>query len=129
MKNAEEINASAIKLDLPPNDYSLLEMHLFIVLKEIYKQYYNGKIDKETGAKLKNIAAAQYDQRLKLYNLEQQIYKKHIECIIKTESLRRQLRHEIKNKDKQALNTAIELIGLYSGEFKIWEGVDINEFK
>lgn len=129
MKTVEEINKAAIGLELPPKDYSLLEMHLFIVLKDIYKQYFNGRIDKEIGANLKRYAVAEYDKRFRQYKLELDLRNIYLSSIRKTESLRRKLRLEIKNKDRNALNTAIQLISLYSGEFSTWEEVDVNEFK
>lgn len=122
MNNFEQISNDALKKDSPGSSYSLLEIHLFLVLKEIYKQFYNGKITKEEGAKLKSLASVQYSNHCNRDKLEKEINDKRISSIYKTEPLRQKLRHELNNKDENALNTAIELIGLYSMEF--WEGAE-----
>jgi hypothetical protein len=113
-----------MKKDTPDKGYSLLEIHLFLVLKEIYKQFFNGKLTKNAGETLKRLAVAEYETKLKKYQLEQEIYKNMLECIRKTEPLRCKFRHELNNKDANALNTAIELIELYSLEIGTWKGVN-----
>ena len=116
MKTAEEISQDALKLDEPTRGYSLLELHLYITLKALYKQYHNKLISKEQGAKLKKLAMSDYYNRVKQNEVLAEFLKKHIANISKTEKLRMQLRHELKDKSENALNTAIELIEAYSGE-------------
>lgn len=115
MRTADEISKYALSNDMPPNEYSLLEFHLFITLKEIYRQFFNHKISKATGEKLKQNAVMQYNNLSKQFQFKEELYQKHIEAISKTETLRIQFR---KTKD---MNIAIKLIELYSGEFGMFE--------
>jgi len=116
MKTAEEISNDAAQLEEPLNDYSLLELHLFITLKALYKQFYNNQISKDQGSKLKILAMNNFYNKAKQYELEKESFKKFISDIRKTELLRSKLRFELKDKSINALDTAIELIEIYSGE-------------
>lgn len=118
MKTAEEIIENAKTLDEMPNSYNLLDMLLYLIVKQILKMYYNNQISKEQANKLKTKAVKEYENNKKQYEFEQNMWKEYIENINKTEDLKRKLRAQLKSNTElsEILNTCIELIELYSKE-------------
>ena len=44
MKSKEEIINDSIKLETPPGDYNLLEIHCFLALKQLLVMFHNKQI-------------------------------------------------------------------------------------
>lgn len=99
-------------------DYNLLEMQLYLVIKQILIMYFNNQINKEQANNLKQKAIKKYEDDLKLYEFKNNIFQTHIDNIKKTENLRIKLRKQLNENTELAeiVNTCIELIELYSGE-------------
>lgn len=117
MKTSEQIVQDA-RNNKEILDYNLLEMQLYLVIKQILIMYYNNQINKEQANILKQKAIRKYEDDLNQYNFEKEMFKKYVEDIRKTEELRIKLRKQLnENTDlNEILNTCIELIELYSGE-------------
>lgn len=99
-------------------NYTLLDMRLYLVIKQILIMYFNNQISKEQANKLKQKAVKEYESNKKQFEFEQNMWKQYIENINKTENLRIKLRKQLSsNTDiSEILNTCIELIQLYSKE-------------
>lgn len=110
MRNPKEIEKAVAKLDIPPESYRNIEIHLFFVLQNILINFRKGRISKEQASKLKMRAFNNYQKVKKEY----EIYEYYTKMIVQTEKLRIELR-----KDKK-LETALKLIELYSGEVGMW---------
>ena len=122
MMTAETIIQDAIQ-NKETTNYNLLEIHLYLVIKQILKMYYNNQLSKEQANKYKTLAVKDYNNRVKQYEVEDAMFKEHIENIKKTESLKIKLRKKYKSDEAiteekifEILNICIELIELYSGE-------------
>lgn len=100
------------------NGYSLLDMHLYLVIQQILKMYFNNQISKEQANQLKKQAIKKYNDRYKEFEFEESMFQEHVENIKKTENLRIRLRKQLNSNTEinEVLNTCIELIELYSGE-------------
>lgn len=109
MKTVEEIQKTNSTEEL-----NLFEMQLYLVIKRLLIMYYNNQISLEEAKKIKSKAIKEYENQIFLY----EIYQQHIENIKKTENLRIKLRKQLNSNTEvnDVLNTAIELIQLYSGE-------------
>lgn len=118
MRIAEQIVEETKTLNDIPNDYSLLEMHLFLVIRQILKMYYNNQISKEQANNYKALAIKKYNDKIKEYEFEKSIFKEHIENIKETENLKIKLRKQLHTNTElnEILNTCIELIQIYSKE-------------
>ena len=117
MRTTEQIIEDA-KNNIEIKDYNLLELHLFLVIQQILKMYSNNQLSKEQANKYRVLAIKDYNNKIKEYEVENEMFKKYIEDIKKTENLRIELRKQL-NKDtelNEVINTCIELIQLYSGE-------------
>ena len=51
MKSKEQIVNDSIKLETPPEDYNLIEIHCFLALKQLTVMFYNKQISKENAGK------------------------------------------------------------------------------
>ena len=109
MKTVEEIQKTNSTEEL-----NLFEMQLYLVIKRLLIMYYNNQISLEEAKKIKSKAIKEYENQIFLY----EIYQQHIENIKKTENLRIKLRKQLNSNTEvnDVLNTAIELIQLYSRE-------------
>lgn len=123
MKTSEQIIEDAKTIEDIPNDYNLLEMQLFLMIKQILTMYYNKQISKENANNKKQQAIKKYHDLIKQYEFERSMFKEHIENIKKTENLRIKLRKQLNSNGEiteerlcETLNTCLELIELYSGE-------------
>lgn len=112
MKTVEEIQKLASKEEY--QGLNMLEMQLYLVIKRLLIMYYNNQISLEEAKKIKSKAIKEYENQMFLY----EIYQQHIENIKKTENLRIKLRKQLNSNTEvnDILNTAIELIQLYSRE-------------
>lgn len=118
MKTSEQIIQDAKTSDEIPKEYNLLDMLLYLVIKQILKMYSNRQISKEQANKLKTKAIKEYENNKKQFEFKQSIWTEYIENINKTEDLRRKLRIQLNSNTDldEILNTCIELIQLYSKE-------------
>ena len=117
MKSIEKISEDIAK-SIEPDDYNLLELHCYLCIKQLLAMFYNNQISKEQATKLKQKIFRNYNIRAKQYEFQESMFKEHIENIKKTEGLKTVLRKQL-NSDTELdkiVNTAIELIELYSGE-------------
>ena len=116
MKTSEQIikDASSEK-DI--KDYSLLELHLYLVIKQILKMYFNNQINKEQANIYKQQAVSKYEKDIKNYEFQQSMFKEHIKNIRDTEDLRRKLRKKLNNNEEiteaslsDIINICLEII-------------------
>lgn len=99
-------------------DYTLLDIHLYLVIKQILMMYFNNQISKDQANKLKQKAVKEYEDNKRQFEFEHNMWKQYIENINKTENLRIRLRKQLNSNTEinEILNTCIELIQLYSKE-------------
>lgn len=99
-------------------DYTLLDMHLYLVIKQILIMYFNNQISKEQANKLKQKAVKEYEDNKRQFEFEHNMWEEYIENINKTENLRIRLRKQLSSNTEinEVLNTCIELIQLYAKE-------------
>lgn len=119
----EKITAEKIIQDASQNkemsDYTLLDVHLYLVIKQILIMYFNNQISKEQANKLKTKAVKEYESRKKQFEFEHNMWKQYIENINKTENLRIKLRKQLKSQETglpELVETLIQLVELYSKE-------------
>ena len=116
MKTKEQIINDSIKLETPPIDYNLLEIHCFLALKQLLVMYHNNQISKDNASRTKQLILADYEKQSKQYEFEQSVYQEHIENIKQTESARTKL-HKLLNKKNveekelcEIVSTCMEII-------------------
>lgn len=100
-------------------NYTLLDMHLYLVIKQILIMYFNNQISKEQANKLKQRAVKEYESNKKQLEFEENMWKEYIENINKTENLRIRLRKLLSSKETEIpelIDTLVELVELYSKE-------------
>lgn len=90
MRTSEEIIKEASNKN-EAKDYSLLELHLFLVIKQILRIYFNNQITKEQAVKLKQQAVKEYEMNKKNYEFQQSMFQEHIRNMKDTEMLRNEL--------------------------------------
>lgn len=129
MKSKEEIINDSIKLENPPADYSLLEIHCFLALKQLLLMYHNKQISSENATRTKQHILADYDKRKKDYEFQTSMFREHVEHIKNTENARIKLHKILNGQDEynkpitdeswaEALNICMEIIGtVFKGEF------------
>lgn len=105
-------------------DYDLLEMNLYLVIKQILKMYFNNQISKEEANKYKQIAIKKYEDECKQYNSEREMFQEHIKNIRDTEMQRIKLRKILKDGEAteerlcEIISTCMEIIStVFRGEF------------
>lgn len=79
MKSKEEIINDSIKLETPPGDYNLLEIHCFLALKQLLIMFHNKQITTENASKTKQLILADYEKRCKEYDFQTSMFQEHIE--------------------------------------------------
>lgn len=99
-------------------DYTLLDIHLYLVIKQILVMYFNNQISKKQANELKQKAVKEYESNKRQFEFEYNMWKEYIENINKTENLRIKLRKQLSSNAElnEVLNTCIELIQLYTKE-------------
>ena len=105
-------------------DYNLLEIKLYLVIKQILKMYFNNQISKEEANKYKQIAIKKYEDEYKQYNFEREMFQEHIKNIRDTEMQRIKLRKILKDDEVteerlcEIISTCMEIINtVFKGEF------------
>lgn len=92
--------------------YNLLEMHLYLTIKQILKMYFNNQISKEEAVKYKQQAVKEYEMNKKDYEFQQSMFKEHIKTYASTEMLRTKLRKKLKDDEpitEQKLSETINI--------------------
>ena len=129
MKSKEEIINDSIKLETPPADYNLLEMHCFLALKQLLVMFHNKQITTENASKTKQLILADYEKRYKEFDFEKSMFQEHIDHIRKTENARIKLHKMLNGEDEEAkpiteerlcetINVCMEIIStVFKGEF------------
>jgi len=99
-------------------NYSLLDMHLYLVIKQILVMYFNNQISKEQANTLKQKAVKNYGENKKHFEFMQEMWTEYIENIKETENLRTKLRKQLSSNTElnEILITCLELIQIYSKE-------------
>lgn len=113
MKTSNEIIEN-VKSNKIIDNYNLIEMYLHLNIMKLLDMYNNNQINLELAKKLKNKAIKEYeDDRFKY-----EMYENTLNNYVKTTNLRIQLRKQLNSNTElnEILNTAIELIELYSDE-------------
>lgn len=108
MKSKEEVINDSLKLDKPPADYNLIEMHCFLVLKQLTIMFYNKQISKEKAGETKQKILSAYEKQCKEYEFERSMFQEHIQHIKETEMDRTRLRKIINRQDEWANKPAGE---------------------
>lgn len=129
MKIKEQIINDSIKLETPPADYNLLEIHCFLALKQLLTMFHNKQISSENATKTKQQILADYDKRCKEYEFQTSMFQEHIDNIKNTETQRTKLRKILNGEAEEAkpiteerlcetLNLAVEILAtVFKGEF------------
>ncbi|MEI3355706.1 MAG: hypothetical protein V8R81_01235 [Clostridia bacterium] len=79
MKSKEQIINDSIKLETPPVDYNLLEIHCFLALKQLLVMFHNKQITTANASKTKQLILADYEKRNKEYEFQTSMFQEHIE--------------------------------------------------
>ncbi len=105
-------------------NYNLLEMNLYLVIKQILKMYFNNQISKEEANKYKQIAVNKYQEEYKQYDFEREMFQEHIRNIEDTEVQRIKLRKILKDDEVteeklcEIISICMEIISkVFRGEF------------
>lgn len=129
MKSKEQIINDSIKLETPPADYNLLEMHCFLALKQLLVMFHNKQITTANASKTKQLILADYEKRNKEYEFQTSMFQEHIDHIRKTEDARTKLRKMLNGEAGEAkpiteerlcetINLCMEIIStIFKGEF------------
>ena len=129
MKSKEEIINDSIKLETPPADYNLLEMHCFLALKQLLVMFHNKQITTKNASKTKQLILAEYEKRYKEFDFEKSMFQEHIVHIRKTENARIKLHKMLNGEAEEAkpiteerlcetINVCMEIIStVFKGEF------------
>lgn len=118
MKERKEIEKDALKLEISPNGYNLLELHCFLALKQLLIMYWNKQILVESASKIKQQIFADYEKRCKEFDFWTSIYKEQVEASNRTAYLRTELRKKWKSNEMtettmaEMLNMALEIISI-----------------
>lgn len=128
-KSKEQIINDSIKLETPPADYNLLEIHCFLALKQLLIMFHNRQIRTENATKTKQLILAEYEKRCKEYDFQTSMFQKHIENLKATENARVKLHKMLNGEAEEAkpvteerlcetLNICMEIISkVFKGEF------------
>lgn len=119
MRERRQIEKDALRFEVPPKDYNLLEIHCFLVLKQLLVMYWNKQISSERAGKVKQQVFADYEKRWKEYDFWESVFREKVEASNKTSNLRLELRKKMncedevtENKLTECLNIALEIIGI-----------------
>lgn len=128
-KSKEQIINDSIKLETPPADYNLLEIHCFLALKQLLIMFHNRQISTENATKTKQLILAEYEKRCKEYDFQTSMFQEHIEKLKATENARIKLHKMLNGEAEEAkpvteerlcetLNICMEIISkVFKGEF------------
>ena len=129
MKSKEQIINDSIKLETPPGDYNLLEIHCFLALKQLLIMFHNKQISTKNATKTKQHILADYEKRCKDFDFQQSMFQEYIDHLKNTEMQRTKLRKMLNGEAEEAkpiteeklcetLNLAVEILNtVFKGEF------------
>lgn len=129
MKSKEIIINDSLKLDKPPADYNLIEIHCFLALKQLTIMFYNKQISKEKAGETKQKILSTYEKQCKEYEFERSMFQEYIQHIKETENARVKLHKMLNGKEPynkpiteetmaETINTCMEIISkVFKGEF------------
>ena len=105
-KSKEQIINDSIKLETPPADYNLLEIHCFLALKQLLIMFHNRQIRTENATKTKQLILAEYEKRCKEYDFQTSMFQEHIENLKATENARVKLHKMLNGEAEEAKQVA-----------------------
>ncbi len=125
MKTSEQIIQDT-KRNVNIEDYSLLEMHLYLCIEQILKMFSNKQITKDEANRRKTLAVKKYEDLKKEYEFELSMFQEHIANIKETEDLRRNLIKLLNEKEiiteerlAKCLNLSLNILSYcFKGEFE-----------
>lgn len=129
MKSKEQIINDSIKLETPPGDYNLLEIHCFLALKQLLIMFHNKQISTKNATKTKQHILADYEKRCKDFDFQQSMFQEYIDHLKNTEMQRTKLRKILNGEGKEVkeiteerlcetLNLAVEILNtVFKEEF------------
>lgn len=119
MRERRQIEKDALRFEVPPKDYNLLEIHCFLVLKQLLVMYWNKQISSERAGKVKQQVFADYEKRWKEYDFWESVFREKVDGSNKTAGLRMELRNKMNGEEEvtdgrlaEMLNMALEIISM-----------------
>ena len=101
-KSKEQIINDSIKLETPPADYNLFEIHCFLALKQLLIMFHNRQISTENATKTKQLILAEYEKRCKEYDFQTSMFQEQIENLKATENARVKLHKMLNGEAEEA---------------------------
>lgn len=139
MKTTDEIFKKAYKDSFDGRydieGYELLEMHLYLTLRDILKAFQKGYINNNMASILKNSAFKEYNDKVKNYQFRESIIQERVKFEQDTCRMRmkyakeaEELTQEIKDKgySPEILDKALKIIDIYNGKYKEFENESKN---
>lgn len=80
---------------------TLLDLQLYLLIKQILKMYFNKQISKEEANVYKLQAVKKYEEEKKQFEFEREMFQEHLQHIKTTETLRINLRKKMQNVESQ----------------------------
>lgn len=125
MKERKEIEKDALKLEIPPKNYNLLELHCFLALKQLLIMYWNKQISAKNAGRIKQQIFANYEKYCKEFDFWVSVFEEKVEASNRTAYSRNELRKKWKSNEEvtseklaEMLNMALEIISItYKEEF------------
>lgn len=111
MRTSEEIIKDASSKD-KVTDYCLLEMHLYLVIKQILRIYFNNQITKDEAVNLKLQAVKQYEMNKKDYEFQQSMFQEHIRNLKDTEMLRTELIKMLNDNEEVTIEKLSKVVNI-----------------
>ena len=82
-------------------DGTLLDLQLYLLIKQILKMYFNKQISKEEANVYKLQAVKKYEEDKRQFEFEREMFQEHLQHIKTTETLRINLRKKMQNVESQ----------------------------
>ena len=82
-------------------DGTLLDLQLYLLIKQILKMYFNKQISKEEANVYKLQALKKYEEDKRQFEFEREMFQEHLQHIKTTETLRINLRKKMQNIESQ----------------------------
>jgi len=91
-------------------DGTLLDLQLYLLIKQILKMYFNKQISKEEANVYKLQAVKKYEEDKRQFEFEREMFQEHLQHIKTTETLRINLRKKMQNvKSQKDINDCFDL--------------------
>ncbi len=89
---------------------TLLDLQLYLLIKQILKMYFNKQISKEEANVYKLQAVKKYEEDKRQFEFEREMFQEHLQHIKTTETLRINLRKKMQNvKSQKDINDCFDL--------------------